>query len=353
MTLALIAAALTPEVSDALTDRFGWRLRTVSDIRSGIPLDDSTLDLAEIEALVVEAQPVTAEVFAALPNLKLLGCLRGEPVNVDLDAATRRGIPVLHTPARNRESVADYVLGLMLSVTRNIATTHHLIVSRVLTESSVTASRRPPRKDVIWRPADSSRPIPYDVYRGPELRSLTLGLVGFGAIGRCVGEKALALGMPVVAHDPGVDARELAEAGIAPMDLDRVLAVSDVVSLHARAPGPPIIGALEIAAMKPGSYLINTSRANLVDYDALTSALRDGHLAGAGLDVFPDEPLTSDSPLLELSNVTLTPHLAGASTNVVEHQSAIFLESLSALETGSSAARRRAVRNPEVLEFAT
>jgi D-3-phosphoglycerate dehydrogenase len=102
--------------------------------------------------------------------------------------------------------------------------------------------------------------------------------------------------------------------------------------------------------MKRGAYLINTSRANQVDYDAMVAALRSGHLAGAGLDVFPDEPLSSSSPLLELSNVTLTPHLAGASTNVVEHQSRLLVEGLAALAEGSDALRRRSVKNPEVLE---
>ena len=102
--------------------------------------------------------------------------------------------------------------------------------------------------------------------------------------------------------------------------------------------------------MKRGSYLINTSRANQIDYEAMIRALRSGHLAGAGLDVFPDEPLSSASPLLELPNVTLTPHLAGASTNVVEHQSALLVQGLAALANGSDALRRRAVKNPEVLE---
>jgi D-3-phosphoglycerate dehydrogenase len=351
MTVALIAAMLSAQVTDALEREFGWQLVTVPDIRAAIPLDGGVADPGQVQALVVEAQPVTAEVFSALPNLKVLGCLRGEPVNVDLEAATRRGVAVLHTPGRNRESVADYVLGLMLSVTRHIATTHHLIVSRLLTEPSDVVAQREPRKDVIWRPVDTKRPIPYDLYRGPELASLTLGLIGFGAIGRRVGEKAVALGMKVVAYDPGVEDSEIAGIRARAVELDELLTISDVVSLHARAAGPPIIGEPQIAAMKRGSYLINTSRANQIDYSALTTALRDGHLAGAGLDVFPDEPLASDSPLLELSNVTLTPHLAGASNNVIEHQSAIFLNALLALANGSEAARRRVVRNPEVLEM--
>lgn len=349
MTVALIAADLSPLAVASLEHEFGWRIEAMPNARAALPLDDG-VDLGAVEALVVEAQPVTDEVMEALPSLRLLACLRSDPVNVDLEAATRRGVPVLHTPARNRESVADFVLGLMLSVTRHIATSHNLVVTRALTEAPEVVAARPPRKDVIWRPVDLGRPVPYDIFRGPEIRSLVLGLVGFGAIGRCVAEKALALGMRVLAHDPGVPDAEISEHGVEPRELMQLLAESDMVSLHARSSGPPILGQAELSAMRPGAYLINTSRANQVDYPALTRALREGRLAGAGLDVFPDEPLAADDPLLDLPNVTLTPHLAGASTNVVDHQSAIFLDGLRALASGPDTARRRAISNPDVLE---
>jgi D-3-phosphoglycerate dehydrogenase len=350
VTLALVAAALTSDAESRLEREFGWRLVTLPDIRSSIPLDGSFVDPGTVDALVVEAQPVTAETFAAMPKLRVVACLRGDPVNVDLEAATRRGIPVLHTPGRNREAVADFVIGLLLSVTRHIATTHHLIVARELTEPAELAAQRGPRRDVIWRPADTTRPLPYDIYRGPELASLRLGIVGYGEIGRRVCEKARALEMDVLVCDPQVPDAEITPAGVRPVGLTELLTSSDVVSLHARSPGPPIIGEAELALMRRGSYLINTSRANQIDYEAMTRALRSGHLAGAGLDVFPDEPLSSASPLLELPNVTLTPHLAGASTNVVEHQSALLVQGLAALANGSDALRRRAVKNPEVLE---
>ena len=155
--------------------------------------------------------------------------------------------------------------------------------------------------------------------------------------------------MKVLVHDPWVAGGEIEAVGARAVELRELLERADVVSLHARSLGPPIIGEAELALMRPGSYLINTSRANQVDYDALANALRSGHLAGAGLDVFPEEPLSSSSPLLDLPNVTLTPHLAGASTNVLEHQSALLIEALTALADGSDALRRT-VKNPEVLE---
>jgi D-3-phosphoglycerate dehydrogenase len=334
MTVALVKAQLTAEVRDALADELGWQL-----------VDDGAVDPQLVEAIVVEAEPVTEAELGALPRLRLIASVRGNPVNVDVAAATRRGIPVLFSPGRNTEAVADFALGLMLSALRHIARSHHLVVTRELTEEREDEVRR--RADVIWRPADPSRPVPYHTFKGPELRTLTLGLLGFGRIGRRVAEKARALEMRVLAHDPNVDADEIAACGAVAVPLELLLAESDVLSLHARSQRP-LVGAPELAAMKPSAYLVNTARATLLDYDALYLALRDHRLAGAALDVFPDEPLSARSPLLALENVTLTPHLGGASTNVVEHQSRILLEGLRALHAGGDAP----VKNPEVLERA-
>lgn len=233
----------------------------------------------------------------------------------------------------------------MLSCLRHIALTHHLIVSRVLTEER---EPRPGRKDVIWRPADPGAPLPYEAYKGPELARLTLGLLGFGAVARRVAAKATALHMRVLAHDPFVPADRIATAGVDPAPLDRLLGEADVLSLHAPPQrGGPLIGEPELRQMKPGAYLINTARASVLDYDALVSALREQRLGGAGLDVFPDEPLSSSSPLLDLPTITFTPHIGGASTNVREHQSELLLDSLRHLSAGN--ADLAAVANPEAL----
>jgi D-3-phosphoglycerate dehydrogenase len=210
VTLALVTAPLTASAEREL-ESLGFRL-----VRAGgagpLPALAAAagLDAARVEALVVEAEPVGDDVLAAFPRLRLVACLRGDPVNVDLDAATRRGVPVLHAPGRNAEAVADFALGLVISTLRHIARTHHLIVARELTEEREPDVR--PRRDVIWRPADPALPVPYRVYQGPELRTLTLGLLGFGLVGRRVAEKALALEMRVVAHDPHVGDAEIAVA---------------------------------------------------------------------------------------------------------------------------------------------
>lgn len=343
MTRAVVTAALTPAAERELVQTYGWRLTPLP--RGGLASGDGAFDAGEVGALVIEADPVDAATFDRFPALSLIACLRGNPVNVQIDEATARGIPVVHTPGRNAESVADLVLGLALSCVRHIARTHHLIVSRALTEER---EERRGRKDVIWRPNDPTVPVPYVLYKGPELSRLTLGLLGFGAIGRRVAAKATALEMRVLAHDPFVPDEEIAGFHVEPVRFERLLAESDVLSLHAPSQtGTPLVGARELGLMKPSAYVINTARATLLDYDALVGALQDGRLAGAGLDVFPDEPLSSASPLLDLPNVTLTPHVGGASTNVVEHQSELLLASLHALAAGNS--DDAIVRNSEVL----
>jgi D-3-phosphoglycerate dehydrogenase len=253
---------------------------------------------------------------------------------------------VLFAPGRNADAVADFTLGLILSVTRGIGPTHHLLKMRELTEEAAPGAEG--RADVIWTYSDRTRPHPYALYKGPELRGMVLGLVGFGDVGRRVAERAVALRLRVLVHDPYVPADRIAAAGCNAASLDDLLREADIVSLHARGTGRPLLGERELHTMKQGSYLINTARATLLDYDALYRALRDKHLAGAGLDVYPIEPLPPDSPLLTLDNVTLTPHLAGASTDVVTHQSEIIVDNIMSLLAGQS--EHLAIKNPAVLD---
>jgi phosphoglycerate dehydrogenase-like enzyme len=342
MTLVLVTAPLTAETLAALEVEFGWQVLTLDGPSL---LKGGGYEPSSVGALLVEAELVDGQVLERFPALSVVGCVRGNPVNVDVDMATKLGIVVIGSPARNAESVADLVLGLMLSVLRHIAHAHHLVVSRALTEDRDEVRKR---KDVVWRPSDPTAPVPYRVYKGPELATLALGLLGFGAIGRRVGVRGLGLGMRVIAYDPFVPHTDLKSAGVEPVGFDELFSRADVLSLHAPPQdGPPIVGARELALMKPSAYVINTARASVLDYSALLDALRLGKLAGAGLDVFPDEPLSSADPLLELPNVTLTPHIAGASSNVVEHHSEIILEGLRALARGHPEAAD--VRNPDAL----
>ncbi|QEW02141.1 NAD(P)-dependent oxidoreductase [Microbacterium lushaniae] len=246
------------------------------------------------EILAFHAAPVTAEVLAELPELRLLGCARGGPVNVDLAAAKARGVRVTTTPGKNADAVADLTIGFLISLVRN-----------------VPASVR----DVDERVADG-RPLAESTFEGArwfgrEVKGLRLGLIGYGNVARLVAQRARALGADIIAYDPFIDPGSVADASIV-TDLDALLEQSDVVSVHARATAENrhMIAAPQIARMPRGSFLINTARESLVDEQAMLDAMRSGQLAGVALDV--NEP---DGPWRELvaqPNLLLTPHLAGA-----------------------------------------
>ncbi len=337
----LVTADLTGSALEVLASELDYEIID----RRGAALSVALADGAARGAVgwVLEAEPCGDRELAALPGLRLLACVRGGPVNVDLGAASRRGIPVVYTPGRNAESVADFVIGQIIALVRQIGHTHHLLRTRALTEIRETRVRA--REDIIWRPADPAAPIPYRSYRGRELRTLTLGLLGFGRVAERVATKARALEMRVIAHDPFVAPE--AAGGVELVERDDLLARSDVVSLHARG-SEVLVGRAELDLMRPGAYLINTARAAILDHSALIAALREGRLAGAALDVFPDEPLTPDDPLLDLDSVLLTPHIAGASLNVIDHYSHSLVTSLRALH-GRGDMRDAVIANPEAL----
>ena len=337
----LVTADLTAGALAALDGELGYEVVDRRGELPGVALGAGAA--AGAVGWVLEAERCGDEELAALPALGLVACVRGGPVNVDVDAATRRGIPVLYTPGRNAESVADFVIGQIIALVRHIAHTHYLLRSGVLTETRDEQVRA--RKDVIWRPADPTAPVPYRAFRGPELRTLTLGLLGLGRAGKRVAVKARALDMRVIAHDPFIAQQDVADVEL--VGLDELLSAPDVISLHARGDAT-LIGAEQLRAMRPGAFLINTARAAILDHGALLEALRDGHLGGAALDVFPDEPLTPVDPLLALDNVLLTPHIAGASMNVVDHYSASLVNALRALH-GHGDIRDVSVANPETL----
>jgi len=266
--------------------------------------------LEGVSVLVTEVDHVRRPVFAQAPSLRLISCCRGAPVNIDLAAATEYGVPVLTAPGRNADAVADLTLLFMLALLR-----HLLPVAAVLRQEG----------DGMDKLAKV-----FTQFQGAELWNKTVGLVGLGAVGRAVAARLLAFGAHVVAHDPYVSAEEASAAGVSVLSLDEVLAQSDIVSLHAPVTDQTtgMIGEREFGLMKSGAYFVNTARAALTDEGALYRALRAGHLAGAALDVFEDEPPSPDNPLLTLDNVIATPHIGGHTGEVITHQSRIAVEDL-------------------------
>lgn len=268
----------------------------VEGVREAVGDVDALVDaVTEADVLLTHLAPVTARVLGAAPRLRLVASVRGGPVNVDLDAATRLGVPVSYLPGRNLGAVAEFTVGVMIALPRGVAAS-----SRALADG---------RWDSRWFRIDRA---------GPELSSCTVGLVGAGAVGLRVAELLQPFGSTVLAHDPYADEDALRARGVEPVGLDALLARSDVVSLHARltADTRGLMGREAFARMKPGAYLVNTARGELVDQSALLAALESGTLAGVATDVFDPEPPAPDDPLVAREDVLGTPHLAGASQQV-------------------------------------
>ena len=266
---------------------------------AGEPRDRLLGLLADAEGLVVRSGTrVDGELMDAAPRLRVVGRAGVGVDNIDLDEATRRGILVVNAPLANSVSAAEHAFGLMLSVARNIARG----------DASIRSGR--------WDRAK---------FRGVELDGKTLGLVGMGRIGSLVARRALAFGMRVLAYDPYITAEQARAAGGELRDLDSLLADSDFISLHLpRTPETEnLLGREAFAKAKRGVRIVNASRGGIIDEEALVEAIRDGQVAGAALDVYAEEPMTS-GPLTETPEIVLTPHL-GASTLEAQNKAGLHV----------------------------
>lgn len=261
--------------------------------------DEVVRFIGDSEIFVTHLAPLSEGMMSQLPNLKFVAVSRGGPVNIDMEAARKHDIRVVNVPGRNASAVAEFTIGAILAETRLIRVGHEAL-----------------RKGE-WRG---------DLYRadrtGRELNEMTVGVIGYGNIGTRVVPLLRAFGCRVLVADPYVQlsAADL-KAGVEQISLPELLEQSDVVTLHARVTPETtqFIDAEAFARMKPGSLFVNTARGPMVDYDALYDALVSGHLGGAMLETFAIEPPPEDWPLLQLPNVTLTPHIAGASLRTVTY----------------------------------
>jgi phosphoglycerate dehydrogenase-like enzyme len=327
-------ALITASFDDAAKARLARRMEVVHEdwkVRQSIYFDGAEfaarIKSVGADVLVVEADLVHADVLEGCP-LVMIGCCRGDPVNIDLELATRKGIPVFHTPGRNADAVADLTLAFLLMLARHVGPIQHTFRDG--------AARITGAGDYLKM---------YSRFTGVELGGRTVGLVGLGAVGREVATRLLAFKARVLAYDPYVDTPP---AGIAMRGLDDLLRESDFVSLH--APVTPetqnLVSRDRLALMKPTAYFVNTARAALTDEDALYEMLAAGRLAGAALDVLAEEPLQPDNRFLKLPNVLVTPHIGGATVDVTRHQSDIVVE---AMERWLDGEQPRWIANPAVL----
>jgi D-3-phosphoglycerate dehydrogenase / 2-oxoglutarate reductase len=287
----------------------------VAEVDEASDAEDQLIEaLPGVEIAITQMGPFTERVLDAAPDLRFLVVCRGGPVNVNVPAATKRGITVASTPGRNAVAAAEHAVALMMGALRNLPR-----LQRTLEQGE-------------WR----SDLYAYDEC-GLELDGSTVGLIGYGAIGQRVARVMLAFGAHVLVVDPAIDK---APDGVEVVELDDLLRRSDVVSLHARLTDETrgMIGADQIALMPRGGVLVNTARGGLLDYDATVDALESGQLGAAAFDVFPAEPVPAGARLLTAPNVVMTPHLAGATRQTAHRAGSIAAEAVAAYLAGSAPA---------------
>jgi D-3-phosphoglycerate dehydrogenase / 2-oxoglutarate reductase len=289
--VVLLAEELSPATVEALGPDF--------EIRhcNGADRAELLAAIADVDAILVRsATRIDAEALDAAGRLKIVARAGVGLDNVDVKAATQSGVMVVNAPTSNIVSAAELAVALLLSAARHISPAHAAL------------------RNGEWKRSK---------YTGIELYEKTVDIVGLGRIGVLVAQRLAAFGMSVIAYDPYVQAGRAAQMGVRLVDLDTLLAESDFLSVH--LPKTPetvgLIGAAELAKAKPSLVLVNAARGGIVDENALYSALKEGLIAAAGVDVYAKEPCT-DSPLFELENVVATPHL-GASTDEAQEKAGI------------------------------
>jgi glyoxylate reductase len=299
------------------------RLRAAASVnvwRGEMPPPASTLRSAVSNAdaiLSMLTDKIDARVIAGAPRLSIISNLAVGVDNIDLDAATRAGIAVGHTPGVVTEATADLAFGLLMATARRIAEA----------DRSVRAGK--------WRTWGPMTMLGHDVH------SSTLWLIGFGAIGQAMARRAMSFGMRVLYLNHPSDElhparRNSTLASAVGVSLPRLLAQSDYVSLHVplTAKTRHMMGTREFARMKPGAILINTARGAVVDQPAMVAALKSGHLGGAGIDVTDPEPIRSGDPILRLANVVITPHIGTASIGTRASMAAMAVDNILAVLGG-------------------
>ena len=285
VTDSVALSGLHPLLED---DRF--EIVSVDDSNS----EEFATELAQADALIVRsATKVTRDVLSLAPGLKAVGRAGVGVDNVDMPAATERGVAVFNAPGGNTIAAAELTMALLISAARKIPAA----------EASLRSGE--------WRRSE---------FQGVELKGKTLALIGAGRIGGEVAVRCRAFGMNVVVYDPYIDTIRADDLGVELVDLEDALETGDFVSIHVTLSDETrgMVDAAALARMKRTAFVVNASRGGVVDEAALAKALENGVIAGAALDVFESEPLAEDSPLRQAPNLVLTPHLGASTTEAQE-----------------------------------
>jgi D-3-phosphoglycerate dehydrogenase len=264
------------------------------------------------DVLIVEADTIDEEVMDAV-HPKMIGCCRGNPVNIDIEAAKARDIPFFHTPARNAEAVAELTITMMLGIAR-----HVINMDRTLHSGKFFVEDEKDLVDLYTR------------FIGVELTGKRVGIVGFGNIGFEVAKRLRGFDVEILIYDPYVNDEKVEKVNGKRVDLETLMKESDFISIHTTVTPETekLIGEKEFSLMKPTAYFFNLSRAYCIDEDALYKAIEEKRIAGAGLDVHSVEPVDSDNRFLKFDNVIVTPHIGGQTKDSVRKQSLIMAKEI-------------------------
>jgi D-3-phosphoglycerate dehydrogenase / 2-oxoglutarate reductase len=277
-----------------------WELESIADLQKANQIFEKSgcndfeipapilKAVEDVDIIITQFFPVNRQLIDAAKKIKYVGVLRAGFENVDVVYASEKGILVFNTPGRNADAVADYTIGLLICECRNIARGHHGLI-----------------KGQWHRVFSNTDHI-------PDLPGKTVGIVGLGQIGQKVAQRLSGFQVKLLGYDPHIKYNDF---GLEQVSLEDLMRKADFVTIHARycAETDKLISKELIGLMKPTAYLINTSRPGLIDEEALYEALKEHRIAGAGLDVFNVEPPGKDYPMINLENVTVTPHMAGGS----------------------------------------
>lgn len=328
--ISLITASLDEEGLETLRGYGEVRYQPMAETKQMLGGSRLVRALDGVDVFITEADNLREREIEQLSTLQIICSCRGNPVNIDIKAATAKNIPVINAPARNADAVADLAVVLMIMLARNIM------------KAATILRGRDPSKDmqVLARI--------YFELKGSEMWNKTVGIIGFGAIGRKVAERLLPFGSKLVAYDPYVDEALMAQYQVRKVDLDTLMRSSDFVTVHVMPndSNRGMIGVREIGLMKETAYFINTARSSVTDEPAIVEALKSKKICGGGFDVYDKEPLPVDHPFMELDNVILLPHIGGSTKEVTTHQTQIMVPDIVRLIHGE---RPLHIMNPEVL----
>jgi len=329
---AFITASITDEVLEELQKKMEVTYESWRDTGNiYFDIKEMVEKLRNYDVFITVADDLKKAELFEQTNLKLIAFCRGDPFNINLEAASKKNIPILYTPNRNVVAVAELTVGLIISMARNLTKLDRFLHSEDF--------------EIIefedWINC-------YNKFMGSELESKTIGIVGFGQIGQRVAKRLKPFGVKFLIYDPYVSEEIVEEYGDK-TDIDFLMKESDFITLHAVATdeNDNLINEVRIKMMKNSGYLINMAKGSLVDYDYLYGALKNNEIAGAALDVFPLEPIDEDNEFLELDNVIVMPHIGGNTTEVVNRQSKMLLKDINIWLNNGIPSH---ILNPEVFE---